>query len=205
MDRINVFSSVRKFFFFIIYFFVLFSLECIEINNSILPLLPSEINYDYERMIDAEKDNPTDKTSYEYSLEIIKKEKEFLKTCKRLNQKKELIGEWNLVDSYGNEVENYSYYFENQISISLFSSELVLDNWGNRSFIYEGDAERFYILSRGINIIRMIKIYKNELFIYIVKNGSWVLDPIHEGGKYFFKKVDDNEEGKVIDITEFIK
>lgn len=191
MDRINVFSSVRKLFFFIIYFFVLFSLECIEINNSILPLLPSEINYDYERMIDAEKDNPTDKTSYEYSLEIIKKEKEFLKTCKRLNKKKELIGEWNLVDSYGNEIENYSYYFENQISISLFSSELVLDNWGNRSFIYEGDAERFYILSRGINIIRMIKIYKNELFIYIVKNGNWVLDPIHEGGKYAFEKTSD--------------
>lgn len=191
MDRINVFSSVRKLFFFIIYFFVLFSLECIEINNSILPLLPSEINYDYERMIDAEKDNPTDKTSYEYSLEIIKKEKEFLKTCKRLNKKKELIGEWNLVDSYGNEIENYSYYFENQISISLFSSELVLDNWGNRSFIYEGDVERFYILSRGINIIRMIKIYKNELFIYIVKNGSWVLDPIHEGGKYAFEKTSD--------------
>ena len=130
MDRINVFSSVRKFFFFIIYFFVLFSLECIEINNSILPLLPSEINYDYERMIDAEKDNPTDKTSYEYSLEIIKKEKEFLKTCKRLNQKKELIGEWNLVDSYGNEVENYSYYFENLTASIQFADRSQLRTKG---------------------------------------------------------------------------
>lgn len=172
---------------FFLFLFISFSLECSDYKYS-FSLLPSEINYDYDKMIDAEQDIPSDNTSYMYSRNILEKEKSFLNTCNRISEDSSLIGEWKLIDSEGNKINKHSYYFNNAISIHSYNNELVLDNWGNRSILYLGDENRYYILSRGILIIRMIKIIDDNLYVYIVKDGLWALDSIHENGKYIFKK-----------------
>lgn len=188
MDGIanNLFQ--KKCIFFIVQFFILFSIKSTEIKMDSLSLLNSEVDYDYNKMIDAEKDQPTIEGSYEYSMKIIDAEKEFLKSCGRIKKDESIMGEWNLLDSNGNSIEKHSYYFNNRISISEYNNEIVLDNWGNRSFLYLGEYNRYYIFSRGIGIIRMIKIKNNKLYVYIIIGGKWVLDPIHAGGKYLYVK-----------------
>ena len=188
MDRIEKNIILKKIIFLFIQVFVFFDLNCIE--NVSYPLLLSEVNYDYEKMLDAEKDTPIDKTSYEYSLNILRKEKNFLNSLRHINENPALTGEWKLTNKDGKQVVRHSYYFNNEIFIQSYNKELVLDNWGNRSLLYEGEDSRYYILSRGINIIRMIKIEGTKLFVYIVKDGQWLLDPIHEDGKYYFVKTD---------------
>lgn len=183
-------KNVRNGFLFIfLHAFVITSLACKEkFPESRISLLDSEVNYDYELMIDAQKDSPSNETSYEYSLKIIKAEKDFLKRCLTITDNEELIGNWNLVDNDGKEIRNHSFLFNEHIIITKYKNEIVLDNWGSRSLLYSGNDNRYYIYSRGIGIIRLIKIRDDKLFVYIVKNKEWVLDPIHDGGKYSFQK-----------------
>ncbi len=187
-------------------FIVLNSLSCTEKNPKYyLPLLDSEIEYDYDKMIDAQKDYPSDSNSYKYSQIIIKDEKEFLKKCKKINNDKSLIGEWRLINSNGDEISKHSFLFNNLISISEYKNEIVLDNWGNRSVLYVGSDNRYYIFSRGIGIIRMIKIQDNTLFVYIVQDKKWVLDPIHNEGEYYYKKVNSVESNLDFDMKDWFE
>lgn len=190
MDRVKQYFNIFLYVFF--HFFIVTSLSCTEkapVKN--FPLIDSEIQYDYDRMIDAQKDNPLDKNSYEYSKKIINAEKEFLKNCSSINENNSLIGNWKLVDRNGSLIKNHSFLFNELISISKYENKLVLDNWGNRSVLYQGNENRYYIFSRGTGIIRMIKIEDNMMFVYIVKNNEWVLDPIHNNGEFIFKKSND--------------
>ncbi len=186
--------------------FILNTLACKDnFPRKTMPLVKSEIEYDYDKMIDAQKDQPSDKTSYDYSLVIINAEKEFLKKCKTINNDKSLIGDWKLFDEEGNEIKNHSFYFNEFISISKYKDNIVLDNWGNRSVLYRGSNNRYYIFTRGIGIIRMIKIQEDKLFVYIVKNKKWVLDPIHKEGEYIFKKISNESNIHSIDMNSWVE
>ena len=144
MDRIKVFRN--GIFVIFLQFIILNSLACKEkYPGKTMPLINPEIDYDYDKMIDAQKDQPLDETSYDYSLEIMKAEKEFLKKCKTINDDNSLIGEWKLVDKAGKEIKNHSFLFNEFISISKYKNDIVLDNWGNRSVLYLGNKDRYYI------------------------------------------------------------
>ena len=156
-----------------------------------IPLLDSEIEYDIQIMFDAQKDFPENDNSYEYSKVIIKREQDFLKTCSIIDEAdidKSTLGYWYLRDKEGNLIKNHSYYLNEIIQISIYNSNITFDNWGNRSYLYKGINDRVYIFSRWINIIRLIRFIDNRIYVYIVNNGKWILDPIHQNGKYFFTK-----------------
>lgn len=204
MDGIKFYTNVITYIF--LQFFILNSLACKEIyQERTYPLINSEIEYDYEKMIDAQKDYPLDNTSYVYSLEIMKAEKEFLKGCNVIKGNDSLIGDWDLVDSTGMKIRKNSYLFNDYISISKYENNIVLDNWGNRSLLYLGSNNRYYIYTRGIGIIRMIKINEDKLYVYIIQNKKWVLDPIHNDGEYFFRKTCNETNNYNIDMNEWFK
>lgn len=185
---------------------ILNSLSCEEhSHDKTMPIINSEIEYDYNKMIDAQKDHPSDETSFNYSLEIMKAEKVFLKSCKTIQEDDSLIGDWRLVDNMGISVKKHSFLFNEYISISKYKNEIVLDNWGNRSVLYLGANNRYYVYTNGIGIIRMIKIEKNELYVYIIQNKKWVLDPIHNDGEYIFKKVSNETDNYVVDMNNWFE
>lgn len=204
MDGIKLFQNVILYIF--LHFFILHTLVCKEyFLEKTMPLIKSEIDYDYDKMIDAQKDQPLEDTSYEYSLEIMKAEKEFLKNCSSINLDDELIGDWRLVDKNDTVIKNHSFLFNEFISISKYKNDFVLDNWGNRSLLYLGSNNRYYIYTRGIGIIRMIKINEEELSVYIIKNKKWVLDPIHNDGEYIFKKISAEIKKNDIDMSDWFQ
>ena len=204
MDGIKNFH--KGIFYILLYFCILSSLSCKEkFPEKKIPLLQTEVEYDYIKMIDAQKDHPVDETSYDYSLKIIKEEKEFLKQCESISDDNSLIGSWKLVNAESKEIKNNSFLFNELISISKYNESIVLDNWGNRSILYHGSNNRYYIYTRGIGIIRMIKIHDDQLFVYIIQNKEWVLDPIHNDGVYSFKKEKNEPDYFSPDINDWFE
>ena len=204
MDGIKLYHNIILSIF--LQVFMLNTLACKEnYPHKTMPLINLEIGYDLDKMIDAQKDFPSDDTSYEYALDIIKSEKEFLKNCEIVNEDNDLLGDWKLVDNKGTEIKKHSFLFNEFISISKYKNDFVLDNWGNRSFLYQGNNNRYYIYTRGIGIIRMIKIKEDNLAVYIIKNNQWVLDPIHNDGEYFFKKTSNEANNYNIDMKTWFE
>ena len=79
-----------------------------------------------------------------------------------------------------------SYNLCNLTNIIKLDRYYVLDNYGNRSFIYRNNNGRLYIYTRWINIIRMFEIIDDKLYFYIIQNNKWILDPIHMEGRFYF-------------------
>lgn len=163
------------------------SLNCQTFRSNDIPLFSSEVNYDITLMLDAQKDFPLNEHSVLYADQIIKAEEDFLKECNKL-ESSPYVGIWKLTDQQGNLVARHSLYFNNSIEISIYKNNIVFDNWGNRSFLYAGNNGRLYIFSKWINIIRQINVIDDKMYVYIVNENEWILDPIHENGKYFFTR-----------------
>lgn len=165
-------------------------LSCQENYNKQIRMTELEVNYDIDLMLDAQNDNPQIPESVSYSEEIIKAEREFLNSCSYLLESS-FVGSWRLIDEKGNYIENQSLYFDGNINISIYNNKTVLDDLGNRSYIYTGDNGRMYIYSRWINIIRLLVFKNDKLYVYTVKDNQWILDPIHMNGRYWFQKEKD--------------
>lgn len=163
------------------------SLNCQTFGLNDIPLSSSEVNYDINLMIDAQKDFPLNEYSVLYADQIVEAENDFLKECSKLKSSP-YVGVWKLTDQLGNLIGRHSFNFSDTIEISMYKNSIVFDNWGNRSFFYAGNNDRLYIFSRWINIIRQINVIDDKMYVYIVDDNKWVLDPIHENGKYFFTK-----------------
>ncbi len=163
------------------------SLNCQTFGLNDIPLFSSEVNYDINLMIDAQKDFPLNEYSVLYADQIVEAENDFLKECSKL-ESSPYVGVWKLTDQLGNLVGHHSFNFSDTIEISMYKNSIVFDNWGNRSFLYAGNNDRLYIFSRWINIIRQINVIDDKMYVYIVDDNKWVLDPIHENGKYFFTR-----------------
>ena len=157
------------------------------------PLLADEIDYDIDKLIEGLDEK--DKELYNYAQEIIKKEHAFLNAKDEvLYDDLQYIGNWKLVDKKGNEVERNYLNFDEWIVIESIDSTLVLSNFTGSSSIYKGENGRYYIYTRWANIIRMLQFVDGRIYVYIVRDGKWVLDPIHDGGKYVFEKREVNAE-----------
>jgi hypothetical protein len=157
------------------------------------PLLEDEINYDIDKLIEGldEKDDEL----YNYAQDIIHKEHDFLNTKEKVSYDDlKYIGNWKLVDKKGNEIERNYLNFDEWIVIKERKSVMVLSNFTGSSSIYKGENGRYYIYTRWANIIRMLQFVDGRIYVYIVRDGKWVLDPIHDGGKYVFEKREVNAE-----------
>ncbi len=142
-----------------------------------------EIYYDIDFM--ANGDIPE---NFELYSNIIEHEKLFLSKCEKITDGNELLGEWILVDENGTSQSFVSYNLCNLTCINKYNEYYVLDNYGNRSFIYRNTNGRMYIYTKWLNIIRMIELTDNKLYFYITQDNKWVLDPIHKEGKLYFTK-----------------
>ena len=171
-----------------LFFILSVSLFCEEKCLKEYPVYENEVVYDFELMFDGQQDMPEISGSYEYSMGISEMEKTFLTECETLLPDGSFEGKWYLVDDEGTVIRKNSVYFNYLTEILTYNNELYLDNWGNRSLLYKGNDDRFYIYTRWINIIRMIKFFDDTMYVYIIDDGRWVLDPIHENGKYYFLK-----------------
>ena len=139
--------------------------------------------------------NAFDDELYNYAQDIIHKEHDFLNAKDEvLYDDLKYIGNWKLVDKKGNEVERNYLNFDEWIVIESIDSTLVLSNFTGSSSIYKGENGRYYIYTIWANIIRMLQFVDGRIYVYIVRDGKWVLDPIHDGGKYVFEKREVNAE-----------
>ena len=144
-------------------------------------VMSDEVNYDIEFMKDG--DSPD---NFELYSNIIELEKKFLNNCEKITDGEDFLGEWILVDDNQTPQNVVSYNLCNLTNIIKLDRYYVLDNYGNRSFIYRNNNGRLYIYTRWINIIRMFEIIDDKLYFYIIQNNKWILDPIHKEGRFYF-------------------
>lgn len=161
-----------------------------------------------QRLYNGQKDDASDE-DFEYICNTAKKIAKFLSTLNKIevSDYSQLIGNYKLINSDNKYIiDSNNFFLNNYVSIiSIDTRVLCFQSQSSTTEIYQDVNRSLFFRSRWIEVIRQLKFIDDKMYIYILDGDYWVLDPIHEGGKYFFKKVDDNEEGKVIDITEFIK
>ena len=125
----------------------------------------------------------------EYAQRIMNEERKFLnEKCEFINESDDFVTIYKLQDGDGNFIENESIFFNDKIKFYSYDNKIISENWGNNSYVYKGKESRYYIFTRWIGIIRLLKFEGDKLFVYIIKNNEWVLDPIHSDGKYCFIK-----------------
>ena len=94
------------------------SLNCQTFGLNDIPLFSSEVNYDINLMIDAQKDFPLNEYSVLYADQIVEAENDFLKECSKL-ESSPYVGVWKLTDQLGNLVGHHSFNFSDTIEISI--------------------------------------------------------------------------------------
>lgn len=130
-----------------IYFMLMIVYICSYASDCFV--MHNEVNYDIEFMKDGDSPN-----NFELYSNIIELEKKFLNNCEKITDGDDFLGEWILVDDDRTPQNVVSYNLCNLTSIVKFNGYCVLDNYGNRSFIYRNN-ERLYIYTRWINIISL--------------------------------------------------
>lgn len=128
---------------------------------------------------------------YEWWLEATSKTQDYLESLNKLSINQSLMGEWYLFDTNGNKIEKYGYDISYHIIFYEYNHFMQYRDLSNAGWLYKGRNEEFYYESRWIGYLRQIKIFDDKMYIYILDGDYWVLDPIHEGGKYAFEKTSD--------------
>ena len=78
-------------------------------------------------------------------------------------------------------ITNGLYYAMNSLNSDLYFSD-------------EGDV---YIVPDFLfGVVKQMKVIENKLYLYVLTGDKWILDPIHDGGKYFYEK----EELRLFDL-----
>lgn len=101
-----------------------------------------------------------------------------------------LLGKWILIDEEGNipKKNNSEYYAASYFRIHITNNYYEYNFAETYSEIYfDGSDYYFHPLVYSILLKKMV-VDNDKIYFYVLKNGEWVLDPIHEGGKYFYVK-----------------
>ena len=126
---------------------------------------------------------------FEYHLSVSDKYVAFIDEKLIEYKNDSIFGDWVLVNSDNEPVENYNsglYWqislFEGYDNVNIRSQSLV-------SVIYtDPTSNNLYFFSPQVNLARQMKFIDDRLYIYTLWDNKWKLDKIHEGGKYYFKK-----------------
>ena len=153
---------------------------------------PLSLEEEILKDIDSHKffkcENLSDKKSIQYVESVNEKIDFFLETLKKETDSPILLGSWTLKNSSNQQIsERWSFYTSNFFDIEkrLYIEYLFLNNY---SFIYTNGTDIYISPSVCSYLIKKIVLDGDKLYFYILKNDKWVLDPIHEGGKYFYTK-----------------
>lgn len=161
------------------------------IYAQIIPILPIE-NQILEN-ISTEKIYKNDinpaASDLDYENEISSKIETFISSLNKLNVNSVLEGNWILVDSeFRNNILKNSYHNANSFAITSANNFLEYKYSYYVSNIYSDEENLYFFPSVHSWIIKRIVLSDEKLYLYILENGEWVLDPIHDGGKYFYVK-----------------
>ncbi len=159
-------------------------------NNILLSFnkLDDEPYYDLKRLTECYADDTPEKGEYlaDVSLKVnsFLNEKEF---CYGENYK-EYIGDWYLKDSKNNSIQAFFYSLGSHLIIVDNKENLLIINLANSSLLKKGKDSQVYFYTQWLGALRQLKFIDGKLYSYILDGDKWILDPIHENGKYFFIK-----------------
>ena len=123
----------------------------------------------------------------EYVENSIEKQEQFISSLTKSKDNSELLGTWELKDSVTNEIVNkFSFYTGNEFSIKKYNSYLEYHYKSNTDFIYTNGKEFYFYPSVHFYFLKRIVLTEDKLFFYILNDNEWILDPIHEKGKYYY-------------------
>ena len=133
----------------------------------------------------------------DYTIEVADRIIEFLHTLPTVptpENKKELLGTWILQNETGTAVDGNSRRYEIEKIFDILSKDY--DDGKLRlqcgplfsylSFAENGDI--YIFVAFVIGRLRQIKLYDGKLYFYILHYNKWILDPIHEDGKYYYSR-----------------
>lgn len=130
----------------------------------------------------------------QYGEGVLKKQKIFFNTLKTAitpESKDIFLGRWVLQDEAGNSVSPYrltewSKWGQGEaFDIIEMYGEL---KYGNSSPVYYSKQGEFYILHQSYEILKQLKVVNGRLYVYVLINDEWVMDPMHAYGKYSYVK-----------------
>ena len=124
----------------------------------------------------------------EYVENSIKKHEQFIESLSKSRINSELLGEWYLKDELNKTIDKFSFYTGESFKIIKFNSYLEYHYNSNTSFIYTDGKGFYFYPSVHFSFIKKIEIIEDKLYFYILNENEWILDPIHENGKYFYTK-----------------
>lgn len=173
----------------LLFFICLFiNIKCFAQNQSELQLYEQDLkNISTQRIYDY--DNSDDYNDEQYIKSVYTKEKEFFEKLTKTHYKLDFEGNWILVDSQLQSVsKKSSYYNTNSFSIERINNYIEYRYTYTSGIIYTNEIDFYFHPSVHSWIIKKIKIEDDKLYLYILENDKWILDPIHEGGKLFYIK-----------------
>lgn len=107
------------------------------------------------------------------------------------------IGTWLLKDNHKKEIDKYVMGSGPEFDIMLNSEKLYYRKQSSYSYLYFSDEGGVYIAPAFLfGVVKQMKIIENKLYFYVLTGDKWILDPIHDGGKYFYEK----EELRLFDL-----
>lgn len=107
----------------------------------------------------------------------------------------DISGEWQLKDFEGSS-KNVTERWSSWDCFDIFNkskeknASLNFYSYTSYSPIYEGKGGELYIIPTWYcGTLKQLCLLEDRIYIYVLCGDEWVLDPIHEGGKNYYKKV----------------
>lgn len=150
-------------------------------------------NLDPQRLIDEEE-------STAYSADANERIYSWLETLDtHITDKRQdaFIGTWVLKDNQKKKIDKYAMGSGSEFHIMIMSEKLYYRMKSLDSYLRFSDEGDVYIVPSFLfGVVKQIRIIENKLYLYVLTGDKWILDPIHEGGKYFYEK----EELRLFDL-----
>ncbi|HPX25602.1 MAG TPA: hypothetical protein PLG87_02250 [Treponemataceae bacterium] len=107
------------------------------------------------------------------------------------------IGTWVLKDNQKKKIDKYAMGSGPEFDIMLNSEKLYYRKQSSFSYLFFSDEGDVYIVPAFLfGVVKKLRIIENKLYLYVLTGDKWILDPIHDGGKYFYEK----EELRLFDL-----
>jgi hypothetical protein len=99
-----------------------------------------------------------------------------------------LSGTWYLRDGKGERINRVHKWGAGEY-FSVGDNETVF--WYERGsgvavIYYSSDGKYYFSPMFFYGITKQMRIYDSQLYFYVLVGDAWILDPIHEGGQYFY-------------------
>ena len=179
--------KITKLVLLITYFAVSAYAKPIEISQRISNE-PSDI-YPY-KILEVERNPELYTEDYEqYESKIIDELSVYLNSMDKLTVNEKLIkeGHWILVNSDNAKIENhYNMLVSSYFDIDSVDGMVEYNYADNVSYIWKTENGFCFYPSEYVVMLKKMILHGEQIYFYTLNGENWELDPIHEGGKYFY-------------------